>query len=228
MMTGRLRVAVLASGRGSNLQALIDARHRGELDIDLVSVGSNRPGCPALARADAAGIDAFALKPRDFADRAAFDQALFQRLLTARPNLIVLAGYMRILDPASVHACPVPMLNIHPSLLPNYPGLDTHARALAAGDAVHGASVHRVIAELDAGPVLAQVRITIEPGDTEQTLAERLLPREHVLLCACLQALATGRLQLTPAGIQFEGTRLAAPLQLETDDALHVPGPTDR
>lgn len=221
-MPSGLRLAVLASGRGSNLQALIDARRAGRLDIDLVAVGSDRPGCHALRRAAADGIAAFALRPRDYVDRNAFDYALFEQLLGYRPDLIVLAGYMRIIGVETVEQCPVPMLNIHPSLLPDYPGLDTHARALAAGDRVHGASVHLVTPALDAGPVIAQVRIEIHPGDTPETLAARLLPREHALLLACLRLFAAGRLAVTPASIQFDGARLAAPLQLESDDELHV------
>ena len=217
-----LRVAMLASGRGSNLQTLIDARREGRLAIDLVAVGSDRPGCQALQRARVHGVEGFALRPRDHADRTAFDHALFTRLLAYRPDLILLAGYMRIISADVVDHCPVPMLNIHPSLLPRYPGLDTHARALAAGDREHGASVHAVIPALDAGPVIAQVRIDIRPEDTAQTLAERLLPREHALLLACLRLFAQRRITVTPAGIQFDGARLAAPLQLESDDELHV------
>jgi phosphoribosylglycinamide formyltransferase 1 len=217
-----MRLAVLASGRGSNLQTLIDARREGRLDIDLVAVGSDRPSCLALHRAAADGIDGFALRPRDYVDRNAFDRALFEQLLGYQPDLIVLAGYMRIIGVETVEQCPVPMLNIHPSLLPNYPGLDTHARALAAGDHIHGASVHVVIPALDAGPVIAQARIEIRLDDTPETLAARLLPREHALLLACLRLFAAGRITILPASIQFDGTRLAAPLQLESDDELHA------
>lgn len=215
-----LRVAVMVSGRGSNLKALIDARAAGILPVDLVAVASNRPGCAALARARDAGIATVALSPKDFPDRAAFDHALFATLAAFQPQLLVLAGYLRIIDAGAVAASPWPMLNIHPSLLPKYPGLDTHARALDAGDREHGASVHQAIPALDAGPVLAQVRIAIKPDDTPATLAQRLLPREHALLVASVRLLAQRRAAITPAGIQFDGRRLAAPLQLDDDDVL--------
>lgn len=217
-----LRVGVLVSGRGSNLQALIDARTNGRLPIELVAVGSNQPGCEALARAQTAGIPVFACQQRDYADRATMDAAIDAALRAHAPDLVVLAGFMRILAPAMVGGWTGRMINIHPSLLPRYPGLDTHARALAAGDSEHGASVHYVIPALDAGPVLAQVRIALAPGDTPDTVARRLLPREHALLLASLRLLAARRAELAPAGIQYDGGRLAAPLQLDTDDALHT------
>lgn len=216
----RLRVAVLASGRGSNLQALIDARERGDLPIDLVAVGSDRPNCEALARAQRHGLAGFALRPRDFPDRASFDRALFERLAEHRPALIVLAGFMRILDDEPVAAWTGRMINIHPSLLPDYPGLGTHARALAAGDAEHGASVHYVIPALDSGPVIAQARIGIVAGDTPESLAQRLFRREHALLVASVRLIAEGRIALTPAGVQFDGATLDRPLQLSDDDEL--------
>lgn len=217
----RLRIAVLASGHGSNLQALIDAHDSGRLPIDLVAVGSNRPACEALARAGRAGIARIALDPRDFHDRATFDNALFDAISGHAPDLVVLAGFMRILDDRAVAAAPWPMINIHPSLLPKYPGLDTHARALAAGDAEHGASVHVVIPALDAGPVIAHARIAVQSGDSPESLARRLLPREHALLIACVSSVAQRRIILSPAGIQFDGGTLRVPLLLGDDDELH-------
>jgi phosphoribosylglycinamide formyltransferase-1 len=218
-----LRVAVLVSGRGSTLQALIDARARGDLAIDLVAVASNKPGCAALQRADAAGIATIALDPAAFPDRPAFDRALFAALAAHAPDLLVLAGFMRILDADVLESWPGPAINIHPSLLPRHPGLHTHARALADGDREHGASVHRVIPALDAGPVLAQVRIALDPGDTPTAVAERLLPREHALLCASVALFAQRRVAFTAAGIQIDGGTLGAPLQLGADDVLHFP-----
>lgn len=215
-----LRVAVLASGRGSNLAALIRARDAGALPIDLVVLGSDRPGCTAVAIAREAGVPIVTRRPRDFDDRARFDAALFEALQVHRPQLLVLAGYMRIIDDAVVAAAPWPMINLHPSLLPRYPGLDTHARALDAGDAIHGASVHFVIPALDAGPVIAQARIDVRPDDTPASLADRLRPREHALLLACVRLFADERLMLMPAGIQFDGRTLARPLQLDDRDAL--------
>jgi phosphoribosylglycinamide formyltransferase-1 len=217
-----LRVAVLASGRGSNLEALIDARAREDLPIELVVAGSNRARCRALSVANGAGIATFALDAARFHERAAFDRAMFDALETAAPDLVVLAGYMRIIDDTVVATAPWPMINIHPSLLPLYPGLDTHARVLAAGDAQHGASVHAVIPALDAGPVIAQVRIPLRAGDTPDAIAQRLLPREHALLVATVRLFAERRIAVTPAGIQFDGSRLATPLLLDpNDDRLH-------
>lgn len=231
-MPAPLRLAVLASGRGSNLAALLAAQAAGRLPIETVLVASDRPACQALDVARAAGIPVAALRPRDHRDRAAFDRALFERVAAAAPDLVVLAGFMRILDGDVVTAMPWPMINIHPSLLPRYPGLDTHARVLAAGDAEHGASVHLVTADLDAGPVLAQVRMPVRADDTPERLAARLLPLEHALLVAVVGLFACGRLHAAPAGIQFDGTTLAVPLVLETssDDAdptaarLRAPG----
>jgi len=220
IMSRPLRIAVLASGRGSNLQSLIDARDHAGLPVDIVTVGSNRPRCNALAIAAGAGIATFAVSARDFPDRGAFDEAVFERLAGATPDLVVLAGYMRIIDDGVVASAPWPMINIHPSLLPLYPGLDTHARSLAAGDREHGASVHAVIPALDAGPVIAQVRIPLQADDTPAAIAQRLLPREHALLVATVRLLAQGRLAITPAGIQFDNSRLAAPLLMDSTNEL--------
>lgn len=217
----RLRIAVLASGRGSNLQALIDARDEGRLPVDIVLVASDRRKSIALQRAADAGIRTLAMSQRDYPDRPAFDRALFDYVAATRPDLVLLAGFMRIVDSTVIADAPWPMLNIHPSLLPLYPGLDTHTRALAAGDREHGASVHVVTAELDAGPVLAQARIAVDPdSDSPESLAARLLPREHALLVACVNLAAHGRLVLAPAEIQFDGHTLVQPLQLDDTDVL--------
>lgn len=223
-MTAPMRIAVLASGRGSNLQALIDARSHGELPAEIVAVASDRPRCAALKRAADAGIATIALNPREFPDRPAFDRALFTALADAKPDLVLLAGFMRILDATVVAQAHWPMINIHPSLLPKYPGLETHARALAAGDAEHGASVHVVIPALDAGPVIAQARIAVAvaEGDTPDTLAQRLLPREHALLVATVRLIGERRLTITPAAIQFDSLRLDTPLQLDEHNELRA------
>lgn len=217
MGASRLAVAVLASGRGSNLQALIDARRDGRLPIDLVLVASDKAAAIALRRAEDAGIATLALDPKTYPDRAAFDADLFARVAAAAPDLIVLAGYMRILDPAVLLPWSGRIINIHPSLLPKYPGLHTHRRALEAGDTEHGASVHYVTAELDGGPPLAQVQIAIIAGDTPETLAERLLQREHRLLVACVGLIAAGRIALAGSGIVFDGMPLTAPLLIGDD-----------
>jgi len=214
------RIAVLASGRGTNLQALIDAIADGRLAARIVGVFSDKPASGALARARAAGLPAVAVSPRDHADRAAHDEALFSAVASVQPDLIVCAGYMRIISADAVRRFEGRMINIHPSLLPRHPGLDTHARALAAGDLEHGASVHSVIPALDAGPVLSQVRIGLRPDDDAGSVATRLLPREHALLVASVQYLAQGRVRLLPDFVEVDGRRLPAPLQLDDNDQL--------
>jgi len=214
------RIAVLASGRGSNLQALLEAIAEGSLPARIVGVFSDKPTCGAIAIARDAGLPATALRPRDFADRAAHDEALFSAVAGVQPDLIVCAGYLRIISTASVRRFEGRMINIHPSLLPKYPGLDTHARALAAGDAEYGASVHVVVPELDAGPLLSRVRLPIEPGDDAAALAERLLPREHALLRATVALLAKGRLRIDTAPATLDGLALRAPLSLDAHDQL--------
>ncbi len=209
-----LRVAVLASGRGSNLQALIAAQRDDGLPIRIVLVAGDKAQAPALRHAEDAGIASLALNPKSFARRAEFDAELFRRVAEAEPELVVLAGYMRIIDAAVVDAWHGRIINIHPSLLPKYPGLDTHSRALAAGDREHGSSVHFVTAELDGGPVIAQVKIGITSDDTPESLATRLLPFEHRLLSACVGLFAARRIALGERGMLLDGAPLAAPLQL--------------
>jgi phosphoribosylglycinamide formyltransferase-1 len=215
-----LRIAALASGRGSNLQALLDACADGRIDGRVVVVGSDKPACGALQVAAAAGVPALALDPRGFSDRRAFDVALFDAVAAAGVDLLVMAGYMRIIDAGALAAWSGRAINIHPSLLPLYRGLHTHRQALAAGDAAHGASVHFVTAELDGGPVVAQCRIAVEAADTEASLARRLLAEEHRLLPAVVQAIAAGRIRLKDGAVYDDGKRLPAPLQLDADGRL--------
>lgn len=217
-----LRVAVLVSGRGTNLQALIDAQHEG-LAIDIVLVASDKAHAGALRRAEQAGIPTLALDPKSYPSRAAFDADLFARVVAHAPELFVLAGFMRVLDADVLAPWAGRIINIHPSLLPKYRGLRTHQRALDAGDTVHGASVHFVGAELDAGPTIAQAEIPILAGDTAGQLAERLLEREHHLLVACVALFAAGRLALAAAGVTHDGALLAAPLKLGNDGGLGLP-----
>lgn len=220
---GPLRLAVLASGGGSNLQALIDAIAADRLHARIVGVFSDRADAGALARARQAGLPAHALRPRDWPDRAAHDTALFDAIAAVQPDLIVCAGYMRIIGAHAIARFAGRMLNIHPSLLPRHPGLHTHARAIAAGDAEHGASVHVVTPDLDAGPVLAQARVPVRPDDTPETLAARVLAREHPLLVATIAALADRRLHIGPDGKpRLDGVPLCAPLQLDARDRLHA------
>lgn len=215
-----LRVAVLASGRGSNLEALIDARDQGRLAIDLAPVASDRADARALAIARDAGIETLALDPKAFPDRVAFDRALFAAVDRVQPHLIVCAGYMRVISADVVGAWLGRMINIHPSLLPAYPGLHTHARALADGASEHGASVHFVTADLDAGPVIARARIAVGAADTAESLATRLLPLEHRLLVASVGLFADRRVALDGRQVRVDGVPIARPLELSSDGVL--------
>ena len=215
-----MRVVVFASGRGSNLAALIEAQRRNDVPIRIVGVFSDHADCGAISLAQAAGIPVCTLDARDFPDRAQFDQDTFSRVADWQPELIVLAGYMRILDAGAIAPWHGRIINIHPSLLPKYPGLHTHKRALRAGDSTHGASVHFVTAELDGGPLIAQASVDVQANDTAEKLAARLLPHEHRLLVACIRALATGELRWSDCGIQFRGSRLHMPLLLAADGSL--------
>jgi len=215
-----LRVAVLASGRGSNFSALLDAARAGQLPISLVGVFSDRPAAEVIGRARAAAVPAIALAPKQFVDRQAHEAALFAQVDAVQPDLIVCAGYMRIFGASALHGRSQRMINIHPSLLPRYRGLHTHQRAIDAGDAEHGASVHFVTAELDGGPVLAQARVPVIPGDSAQDLAQRVLEREHPLLCASVALIAERRVALAEGGILLDGRPLRAPLRLNAMDRL--------
>lgn len=186
------RVAILISGGGSNMVALAESM-TGNHPARPILVLSNDPQAGGLAKAQERGIPTHAIDHKPFGkDRAAFEDALQQTLDAAQPDIICLAGFMRILTPAFTGNWEGRMLNIHPSLLPKYKGLHTHARALEAGDTEHGCSVHEVTAALDDGPILGQARISISPGDTSDTLAARLLPLEHALYPAVLRRFARG------------------------------------
>ena len=199
------RIAVLASGRGSNLQSLLDAIAGGSLPAEIVGVFSDRSKAQALQRARDAGIAARALSPKAFETRAAFDAALFAAIDTVAPDLIVCAGYMRLVDAQVVEAHRGRVINIHPSLLPAFKGLHTHQQALDAAAAEHGASVHFLTPELDGGPVIAQARVDVHAGDTAESLAARVLLREHPLLVETLRWFAAGRISLAEDGVQIDG-----------------------
>ncbi|MEO8460733.1 MAG: phosphoribosylglycinamide formyltransferase [Dokdonella sp.] len=215
-----LPIVVFASGRGSNFQALLNAERAGRLNIEIRALLCDRSRARALELARAANVPAIALDHKAFADRPAFDQALFARAAEFAPALIVLAGFMRILDPAAMSPWIGRMINIHPSLLPKYPGLHTHQRALDADDARHGSSVHFVSAELDGGPVIARTEIAIGRGDTAEQLAARLLPYEHRLLCASVELFARGRIVLKGGAVQIDGHPLAQPLAIDSAGRL--------
>jgi len=219
-MSAMPTIAVLVSGRGSNLQALLDAVAHDVLPARIVGVFSDKADAPALQRAREAHVHAEAIDPRAFPNRLAFDEAFFARVDAMRPDVIVCAGYMRLISEAAVDAHRGRLVNIHPSLLPAFKGLRTHAQALAAGAPEHGASVHFVTPDLDGGPVIAQARVPVLAGDDVEILGRRVLEREHPLLVATLGLLAAGRVRLDGDRILLDGAPLAAPLQLGANEAF--------
>ena len=188
-----IRVAILISGGGSNMRALVNAM-QGDHPCRPVLVASNDPTAPGLAWAEAQGIPTAAVDHKGFGrDRAAFEENLLKQVLAAQPDIVCLAGFMRILSPDFINHFAGKMLNIHPSLLPKYPGLHTHQRALDAGDAEAGCSVHEVTADLDAGPILGQARVPVLQNDTADSLAARVLVQEHRLYPQVLRRFALGQ-----------------------------------
>jgi phosphoribosylglycinamide formyltransferase-1 len=202
---GRPGIVVLISGRGSNLQALIEAVRAGELPGEIRAVISNNPGAPGLARAQQAGIPTHVINHRDFSSRDAFDRALMQCIDRYQPKVVVLAGFLRILGPAFIDHYAGRLLNIHPSLLPAFPGLDTHARALQSGERVHGASVHFVTHEMDSGPVIIQAAVPVLPDDTPDTLAERVLKEEHRIYPLAVRWFLEDRLSVAGTRVLLDG-----------------------
>jgi phosphoribosylglycinamide formyltransferase-1 len=209
-----LRVAVLISGEGSNLQALLDAARAGGLGAEIVVAVSDRSAARGLERAKTAGVPARHLGGKGVT-REAYDAALADLLAGYSPDLLVLAGFMRIVSPSFVARFAGRALNVHPSLLPNYPGLDTHQRVLAAHEHWHGATVHFVTEELDAGPAVLQYRIRIRPDDTADSLAKRVHVGEHVILPRAVQWFAAGRLRLENGSVMLDGQRLSQPVIME-------------
>jgi phosphoribosylglycinamide formyltransferase 1 len=197
------RVAVLISGRGSNMTALIEAAKAQDYPAEIALVISNRPGAPGLGHAREAGIATAIIDHAPFGeDREAFERALDEELRAHRIDVVCLAGFMRVLTSWFVKRWQGRMLNIHPALLPQFKGLDTHRRALAAGVQEHGATVHFVVSEVDCGPIVAQERVPVLESDTEQTLAARVLEAEHRIYPQALRALAEGRVSLTSSSVQ--------------------------
>jgi phosphoribosylglycinamide formyltransferase-1 len=192
----RLRVAVLISGRGSNLQALIEACAKPDFPAEIIQVISNRPEAAGVERARQAGIASKIISHRHYSDRVAFDAALDAALRDSGAQLVCLAGFMRLLTPGFVDAWRDRLVNVHPSLLPSFKGLDTHARALAAGVRFHGCTVHFVRPEMDEGPIVAQAVVPVLPDDNADRLAMRVLAAEHRLYPSALRLIAEGKVRV--------------------------------
>ncbi|MFE1600853.1 phosphoribosylglycinamide formyltransferase [Methylobacterium sp. ID0610] len=214
----RPRTAVLISGRGSNMVSLLKAAEDPAYPAEFVLAASNRPEAPGLAHAASCGLATLALDHKAYPDRAAFEAALDAGLRAHGIDLVVLAGFMRVLTPGFVEAWAGRMVNIHPSLLPLFRGTHTHAQALAAGVRLHGCTVHFVVPELDAGPIIAQGAVPVRPDDDEDRLAARVLVQEHRLYPAALALVASGRARLEGGRVVFaaeaggaEGALLSLP-----------------
>ncbi|MCC3705324.1 phosphoribosylglycinamide formyltransferase [Rouxiella badensis] len=199
------RIVVLVSGNGSNLQAVIDACQQGRVNATLSAVFSNKASAYGLERAQAAGIPAFSLDPKSYANREAFDAALAEEIDAYQPDLVVLAGYMRILSHDFVVRYAGRMLNIHPSLLPKYPGLHTHQKAIDNNDAEHGTSVHFVTQELDGGPVILQAKVPVFEDDTAEDLNQRVQTQEHNIYPLVISWFVDGRLSLREGQAILDG-----------------------
>ena len=219
-MTEPLKTTVLISGGGSNLQALIDARDSGRLNVDITHVISNVANAGGLDRAERAGISSSVLPHGDFESRAAFDRALALLIAASTPDLVVLAGFMRIIGAPVLEPFQGRLINLHPSLLPLYRGTETYRRAIESGDRQHGASIHFVTAQLAGGPVISQVTVPIETQDSPDTLAARLSPEEHALIVATVELFTRHRVECADDVVLVDGLTLVQPLQLQADGRL--------
>lgn len=216
------RAAVLISGGGTNLQSFIDAANAHSIHLELAAVISNVVDAGGLERARKAGIACGCIAHRDYASREAFEQALLESLDLVKPDIIILAGFMRILGPAFVRRYAGCILNIHPSLLPAYPGLNTHQRALDNGDVWHGCTVHFVTEELDGGPLIVQGRVPILQDDTAASLAQRVLKLEHRIYPFAADLLARGRLSCNEGKVLLDGHELTEPMSFGVDHKTQV------
>ena len=220
MTQSRLKAAVLISGTGSNLKALIGAIECGALALDIVSVVSNREDAPGIHHAEAAAIPVSVISHTAYPDRQAHDMAVTQRLKRDQAELIILAGYMRILGEEFTRQFSGHMINLHPSLLPLFKGLDTYNRAMHSGMKETGASIHFVTAGLDSGPVISQVKIPILANDDATTLSHRLGPLEHKLLIASVQLFCHRQVHYKNGCVFYRGQIMEQPLQLKHDGTL--------
>jgi phosphoribosylglycinamide formyltransferase 1 len=208
----RLRVGVLASGRGTDFQSLVDARDRGDLPVDLAILVCNVPGAPVLERAKKARVPAVVIDHRPFGkDREGFEREVVKVLQDARTELVVFAGFMRLVTPYFVSQFPVRIMNIHPSLLPAFPGTHAQRDALEAGVKVTGCTIHFVDASVDAGPIILQKAVPIREDDTEETLAARILEQEHVFLPLAVRLFAEGRLKLEGRRVRIDTRGISLP-----------------
>ena len=214
-MSEPLRIVALISGNGSNLQTIIEAIQQQALPARICAVISNNPNAPGLEHAAAAGIPTQVIDHKTFPDRPAFDAALQHAIDHFAPQLVVLAGFMRILGPVFTTHYEGRMLNIHPSLLPAFTGINTHQRALEARITEHGASVHFVTRELDGGPVIIQARVPILDNDAIKTLAQRVLNAEHCIYPLAIRWFAEGRLRLTQGKVMLDGLFLPTPVNYQ-------------
>mgnify|MGYP001820997099 CR=1 FL=1 len=207
-MASPLKLVVLISGNGSNLGAIIKEIQQGSLDAEIVEVLSNRSGVYGLTRAKEANIPASVIDHNDYASREDFDQALINKIDQHNPDLIVLAGFMRILTDAFVEHYMGKLINIHPSLLPKYQGLNTHQRVLDAGDSEHGATVHYVIPELDSGPVILQARLPVQERDDANSLKERIHRLEHQLYPEAIRRIASGQVTFSKGVVYYDNAEI--------------------
>lgn len=215
-----LRTVILLSGAGTNFQAILDRSSSDSTDIRVVAALSDQPRARGLDRARAAGVPAIAMPRSDFADTRSWWRAIAARLRELTPGVLVLAGFMRILPDDLCAEYTGRVLNIHPSLLPRFPGLDTYRRALEAGDRWHGTTVHFVTEKLDAGPRIAQARIRVGRDDNESSLRSRVQACEHVLYPRVLEWMAQGRLAMSGARATLDGRELIEPMVLEEEELL--------
>ena len=211
MSSSNINIVVLISGSGSNLQAIIDATTAGKLHANIKAVISNRPGAKGLARAQAVNIPTLTLDHKQFESREAFDQQLIQEIDAHQPDLVILAGFMRILTDKFVEHFDGRLLNIHPSLLPEFTGLNTHQRALDAGVNEHGVSVHYVNNELDGGPLVLQAVIDVNETDTAESLQQRVHQQEHIIYPMVIEWAAQGRLKIINQQVFFDKQLMETP-----------------
>lgn len=211
----KLPIAILISGRGSNMRAIAQRAASGELPVEVRVVVSDQANAGGLEIARQLGLATEVLSPREFPDRASFDRALAALVGRYDPGLVVLAGFMRILTAEFIAPFAGRIMNIHPSLLPKYPGLHTHRRALEAGDTLHGVTVHFVTEELDGGPLIVQACIDIRPDDTETSLSARVQRQEHRIYSEAIEWFATGRLTCSVDGAMLDGRKLDRPILID-------------